>query len=283
MVCPVISVVIPVYNSSETLLDLATRIGHHLVKQELDYEIIFVDDCSKDNSWAIISSLKSQNIRGVRLTENAGQWYACLIGMKYAVGRYIVTIDDDLEYSPEDISLLYAQIKESQYKVIFGLASDKYRKQGKSNFWTSIRNRLLNFIWNKGITDSFKIFDRSILYENEVFKLDKHFEAYLSQQLDRKFWGYVAVSYNRRAVGDSNYKLTRKIKLLLLLDSHYNVPYRISFVLCIFLLIALAGGSLIFSIEPAAYILLSGGICFFFFILKNVTSLVKEPSEELTE
>ena len=95
-----ISIVIPVYNSEENLSPLASQINDAL--QSIDYEIIFVNDCSKDGSWIEIEKIvtKFKNVIGINLRKNFGQDGALMAGLNHVHGKYIVIMDDDLQHSP---------------------------------------------------------------------------------------------------------------------------------------------------------------------------------------
>src|SRR5207248_354979 len=130
----VYSIVIPIYNSEAVVEELVKRI--EVVMEEIDkaYEIILVDDCSKDDVWQRIlriASVKSK-IKGFRLSNNYGQWMATLAGMRQSKGAHIITIDDDLEYDPADIKTLIKKLESSDYHLVFGLAPEKYNVKGKN-------------------------------------------------------------------------------------------------------------------------------------------------------
>ncbi|MCX6294814.1 MAG: glycosyltransferase [Bacteroidetes bacterium] len=105
-----ISIVIPVYNSSSIIEELHKRISNAL---SVSYEIIFVNDCSKDDSWQKIISLSKihPSITGVHFRKNSGQDNALLAGLRIAKGNYCVIMDDDLQHDPNDILKLYTECK----------------------------------------------------------------------------------------------------------------------------------------------------------------------------
>ncbi len=101
-----ISIVVPVYYSECCLEELARQVAEHVA---VSYELILVDDGSKDNSWRVIQELTRQNdsIIGIRLRRNYGQDNAILAGLRRVRGKYVVIMDDDLQHSPADIPRLY--------------------------------------------------------------------------------------------------------------------------------------------------------------------------------
>jgi len=116
------SVVVPVYNAEKSLVELCERLVSFFKATSYQYEIIFVDDRSIDKSWQIIKELKLRFpfVRGVRLSRNFGQHNATCSGFKLANGNYVVTIDDDLEVSPEDIGLLIDRQSKVKSWLVYG-------------------------------------------------------------------------------------------------------------------------------------------------------------------
>ena len=116
-----LSIVIPVYNSSQTFTEFYNRLKSVLEEITKSWEIIFVDDGSKDNSWEKIKKIcqLSDNIVGVRLKKNYGQHNALLCGIRKARNNYIITMDDDLQNPPEEIPLLIQEIQKG-YDVVYG-------------------------------------------------------------------------------------------------------------------------------------------------------------------
>src|ERR1700752_3305226 len=107
-----ISIVVPVFNSEKTLTELYTRINSAFENEKKQYQLIFIDDGSKDGSWEILKKLKENNpdkITLIQLTKNYGQHNAIICGFNYSKGDFIVTMDDDLQHPPEEISKLIAK------------------------------------------------------------------------------------------------------------------------------------------------------------------------------
>jgi glycosyltransferase involved in cell wall biosynthesis len=104
-----VSVIIPVYNSAGTLSTLVGRIGRSLAQEKLTFEIIMIDDGSRDASWQAICDITSQipQAAGIRLAQNMGQHAATIAGLQAARGNVSVTLDDDLQHPPEHIGALY--------------------------------------------------------------------------------------------------------------------------------------------------------------------------------
>ena len=220
-----ISAVVPVYNSEEIVLELTNRIHEVLNKIcSTNYEIILVDDCSTDNVWSRIKEVAAHpNVMGYRLGKNSGQWSATLAGINQASGKLIVTIDDDLEYEPADIMKLYNAITASDrdWHLVIGMAPDKYKKKNLDALTAAPRKKLVDLMWQKFPTDSFKIFRRELLFNSDSYSPMIHFEAFIKHSLDKRFAGYVEVNFNKRYAGKSNHPVWKKAYLFL----KYSVEY----------------------------------------------------------
>jgi glycosyltransferase involved in cell wall biosynthesis len=125
---PDFSVVVPVFNSQPSLEELSAGLLVVFSEMEKNFELIFVDDCSTDQSWQILQKIQSQNrgiVRIIRLSRNFGQHNATLCGMRYAKGQAIITIDDDLQTPPEEIRQLIRVYEETGCDVVYGVAANK--------------------------------------------------------------------------------------------------------------------------------------------------------------
>ena len=116
-----ISVVTPVYNGEASIAELCRRLGEVLPQIATEYEIIFVNDDSRDRSWEIISELSSrlETVRGLNLMRNYGQHNALLCGIRAAKYDVVVTMDDDLQHPPEEIPRLLTQLVDG-IDVVYG-------------------------------------------------------------------------------------------------------------------------------------------------------------------
>ena len=99
------SVVIPVYNSANVVTTTVNRIREFFLLHEVKFEIILVNDGSKDDSWRVIESLAIENsdVMAINLLKNYGQHHANICGFQHAKGNYVITMDDDLQNPPEEI------------------------------------------------------------------------------------------------------------------------------------------------------------------------------------
>jgi len=120
---PVYSIVVPVYNSANSLRELHARIDNIFKKISGAFELILVDDGSQDNSWEIMESLYSHDprVKIVRLTKNYGQHNALLCGFSFTEGDFVLTMDDDLQNPPEEIPKLIQAIEDPNVDVVLGV------------------------------------------------------------------------------------------------------------------------------------------------------------------
>ncbi|GAA3964022.1 glycosyltransferase family 2 protein [Pedobacter ginsengiterrae] len=123
-----ISVVVPLYNEDESLPELTGWIAKVMNENNFSYEIVLVDDGSTDKSWEVIESLKLQNdaIKGIKFRRNYGKSAALNVGFEATKGDVIITMDADLQDSPDEIPELYRRIKEEKLDLISGWKKKRY-------------------------------------------------------------------------------------------------------------------------------------------------------------
>jgi len=138
---PTISVIIPVYNSQDSLTELILRLDSILRTLASEYEIILVNDASRDLSWDVICELAAQNtaVRGINLMRNYGQHNALLCGIRAANYEMIVTMDDDLQHPPEEIPQLLARLVEGA-DVVYGTP-----QQEQHGLWRDLASQITKF------------------------------------------------------------------------------------------------------------------------------------------
>ena len=140
------SVIVPVYNSKDTLEELYSQITDFFTGENNSYEVVFVDDCSTDNSWDVITTmqLNHKHIIGIKLSKNSGQHHATSCGITHAQGNFIVTIDDDLQIYPSEIGKLLATQNKTRADVVYGIYPQKkhsiIRNWGASSLKRFLRN-----------------------------------------------------------------------------------------------------------------------------------------------
>ncbi len=208
-----LSVVLPVYNEEESLVLLCEELRGVLDGTELDYEIVFVDDGSRDRSAEIIRGLRegSPRIRLIRLKENAGETAALDAGFKAARGRWVLSMDADLQNDPHDIPHLLSHL--DRWDVVTGWRAR--RGDGDSivrRISSRVANRIRNTVTEESIQDSgctFRAFRRECLRDLVLYR---GFHRFIPQLL--KMRGYrvieVPVNHRPRRFGQSKYGIMNR-------------------------------------------------------------------------
>ena len=144
-----LSIVVPLYNEEESVEKLLAGILEVTKQFDFSYEIIFVDDGSKDNTWAIIEQLKetTPQLKAIKFRRNYGQTSAMVAGFDHAQGQIIITMDGDLQNDPSDIPLLLEKMEQG-YDIVSG-----WRKDRKDHFSRVLPSKIANAIisWTTGV------------------------------------------------------------------------------------------------------------------------------------
>lgn len=227
-----ISVVVPVFNSAPCLPELVRRLGAALPGIEAEFEVILVDDDSRDGSWATIRDLCATYpfLRGVRLRKNAGQDNAIMAGLSLAEGDAVVIMDDDLQHDPEDIPALWRGLNDGEFDVVYGRFRVMRQARWKI-FGSWLNDRLAVRVLGKPkdiYMSPFKIIDRAVV--REVLRYEgpySYVDGLLFTVTSRI--GQVEVSHHPRYAGRSNYDLIRSIRVWLKLATSFSiVPLRLA-------------------------------------------------------
>ena len=141
-----ISVVVPLFNEEESLRELYTWIARVMEENHYAFEVLFVDDGSKDRSWTVIEGLSSSDKRakGIKFRRNYGKSAALNVGFEAAKGRVIITMDADLQDSPEEIPGLYKMITEEGFDMVSG-----WKKKRHDPLSKTIPTKLFNAVTRK--------------------------------------------------------------------------------------------------------------------------------------
>ncbi|MDH5414588.1 MAG: glycosyltransferase family 2 protein [Flavobacteriaceae bacterium] len=164
-----ISVVIPLLNEDESLIELHDWIASVMQSNRFLYEIIFIDDGSTDTSWLVIEELsqKHETVKGIRFQKNYGKSQALNAGFKIAQGHVIITMDADLQDSPDEIPELYKLIAEEKLDLVSGWKKKRYDSKVRKN----IPSKIFNLVARK--TSGLHLHDFNCglkAYKNEVIK-----------------------------------------------------------------------------------------------------------------
>jgi glycosyltransferase involved in cell wall biosynthesis len=145
-----LSIVIPLKNEVESLTELEAWIRRVVEKMGITYEILFIDDGSNDGSWALIEQLKKGNdcVRGIKFRRNYGKSAALHVGFQASLGDVVITMDADLQDSPDEIPELYRMIREDGYDLVSGWKKVRHDPPSKT-----IPTKLYNAVtrWMSGI------------------------------------------------------------------------------------------------------------------------------------
>jgi len=164
-----LSIVIPLLNESESLGELHQWISQSLDGVIQDYELIFIDDGSDDDSWQIINNLaaKDAHVRGLRFLKNFGKSQALHAGFARTKGKYVVTMDADLQDNPEEISHLIEMLRTQGYDMVSGWK----KKRFDSYFGKNLPSKLFNFAARKTSGVALNDFNCGLkAYKSEVVK-----------------------------------------------------------------------------------------------------------------
>jgi glycosyltransferase involved in cell wall biosynthesis len=229
-----LSIVIPVYNSQQTIGRLVDVLIENL--REYNFEIVLVNDCSKDNSHAICVQKCEEFpgiIRYMQLSRNFGEHNAVMAGLNYADGDYAIIMDDDLQNPPEDVVKMISHMIKNKFDVLYTYYEEKkhgwFRNIG-SLFNDIVATLLLNKPKDLYLS-SFKCINRFLI--NEIVKYRGPY-PYIDGLILRvtQNIGKVKVGHEERTDGKSNYTLRKLISLWMNMFINFSiVPIRISFFL----------------------------------------------------
>lgn len=222
---PVVSIVIPVYNSSGCLSELVRQLSSILDSLNKSHEVIMVDDASPDNSWAVIAELVPHYpcVSAIRLMRNVGQARATLCGLTHARGDVVVTMDDDLQHRPNQLpKLLEALDARPDIDCVFGVFKRK-RHSAYRNLGSRIIRRLNSH--DSGLpadTDysSFRVMRRAVAVAILAHNTQNPVISYLIFSVTSHTMA-IAVEHDDRYAGLSNYTLGKQLRLAL--DNITNV------------------------------------------------------------
>ena len=226
-----ISVVVPVYKSSDTLPLLVDEVGKVLPNVADEYELVLVNDGSPDQSWQVISELAGAHswVRGIDLMRNYGQHNATLCGVREARYEVIVIMDDDLQNPPREIPKLLEKLGEG-YDVVYGVARKRQQVWWKSLASAIVKRAIAYVMGLRTVRDigAFKAFRADLRKSFESFRgPDVLVDVLLSWGTTR--FATVQVDEAPRAAGKSNYNLFKLIKVsLLVLTSYTTIPLRLA-------------------------------------------------------
>lgn len=209
-----ISVVIPLYNEEESLPELYNWIDRVMKENGFSYEVIFVDDGSTDRSWKVIEELKaaSEHVKGLKFRRNYGKSPALHCGFKAAQGDVVITMDADLQDSPDEIPELYRMIKEEGYDLVSGWKKKRYDPISKT-LPTKIFNATARRVSGiKNLHDfncGLKSYRKDVVKNIEVYGEMHRYIPYLAKNEGFSKIGEKVVQHQARKYGTTKFGLSR--------------------------------------------------------------------------
>ena len=212
-----ISVVVPLYNESESLPELMAWIDRVCTAEKFAYEVIMVDDGSNDGSWGVIEQLKGvygEKLKAIHFMRNYGKSAALYCGFEAAVGEVVFTMDADLQDSPDEIPSMYRMVTEQGYDLISGWKRKRYDPLGKrlpSKFfnWTA---RTVSGIKLHDFNCGLKCYRKSVVKSIEVYGEMHRYIPILAKYAGFKRIGEKEVHHQARKYGVSKFGMERMIK-----------------------------------------------------------------------
>ena len=221
------SVVVPVFNSEKSLTELFERLKKVFNNMNKTFEVIFVNDCSKDNSLEVLKNIyeKNQDVIVIDLMKNYGQQNALMCGINYCNGEYVITIDDDLQNPPEEIPKLYQKIING-YDAVLGTYHIKHHKPYK-NIGSYVIRKLNNKIFNtenKIRFSSFRILKKSIIGELKLMRTPFPYISGMILSITSSV-ANVEIGHSQRKHGKSSYNFRKLLSLSFnLLINYSSIP-----------------------------------------------------------
>ena len=209
-----ISVIVPLYNEAESLPELAAWIERVMKENGYTYEIIFINDGSTDGSWDVIEQLKEKNdcIHGIKFRRNYGKSPALYCGFEQAQGDVVITMDADLQDSPDEIPELYRMIMKDGYDLVSGYKQKRYDPLSKT-----IPTKLFNATARKisGIKNlhdfncGLKAYRKAVIKNIEVYGEMHRYIPYLAKNAGFDKIGEKVVQHQARKYGTTKFGLNR--------------------------------------------------------------------------
>ena len=209
-----LSIVISLYNEDESLHELVKWIEGVMQKEGYVYEIIMVDDGSRDASWKIVKELSAKNpyIRGISFRRNYGKSAALFHGFKAAEGRVVVTMDADLQDSPEEIPEMYRMVVEEGYDIVSGWKKQRYDNKFTKNLPSKLYNATARWVTGIKLHDmncGLKAYRNEVVKNIEVYGEMHRYIPYLAKNAGFDRITEKPVHHQKRKYGVSKFGLER--------------------------------------------------------------------------
>ena len=221
-----ISVIVPLFNEAESLPELYAWIQRVMNENKFTYEVIFVNDGSTDNSWKVIQDLKAkfENVRAIRFRRNYGKSPALFCGFERAEGEVVITMDADLQDSPDEIPELYRMVMEDGYDLVSGWKQKRYDNTFTKNIPSKIYNATARKVTGLKLHDmncGLKAYRKEVIKNIEVYGEMHRYIPYLAKNAGYTNIGEKVVIHRKRQYGVSKFGLERFVNGYLDLFSLY--------------------------------------------------------------
>jgi glycosyltransferase involved in cell wall biosynthesis len=208
-----ISVVIPLFNEEDSLTELHSWIQRVMVEHAFSYEVVFIDDGSKDNSWNVIEELhrNDPHVRGIKFQRNYGKSAALQKGFESVVGNVVVTMDADLQDSPDEIPGLYQMITEQDFDVVSGWKKKRFDPLTKT-IPTKLYNwaaRRLTGIYLHDFNCGLKAYKKAVVKSVELYGDMHRYIPPLAKYAGFSKIGEKVVQHRPRKYGTTKFGLNR--------------------------------------------------------------------------
>ena len=209
-----ISVLVPLYNEAESLPSLHEWIVRVMNAHHFTYEIVFVNDGSTDSSWQVIQSLREQdkNVHGICFRRNYGKSAALHCGFQAVQGDVVITMDADLQDSPDEIPELYRMIKEEGYDLVSGWKQKRYDNKLTKNLPSKLFNATARRVTGIQLHDmncGLKAYRQEVVKNIEVFSEMHRYIPYLAKNAGFTKIGEKVVQHRKREFGESKFGMSR--------------------------------------------------------------------------
>ena len=221
-----VSIVSPVFNEVENLKDFVESVTKIMNSENMSWELIIVDDGSQDGSSSIVKEIGHQeNIRGILLSKNYGQTTAIQAGFDNAVGKYLVTLDSDLQNDPKDIPALLKKLINEELDRVVGWRKDRKDNYFLRNLPSIMANKLIGIITGVKLHDygcSLKAYRGEVLKEVRLYgEMHRFIPAWMATKIPPSKISELIVTHHPRVAGKSKYGISRTFRVFVDLISVY--------------------------------------------------------------
>ncbi|NDP20760.1 MAG: glycosyltransferase family 2 protein [Paludibacter sp.] len=209
-----ISIIVPLYNEEESLTKLYEWIESVMKANKFSFEVIFINDGSSDNSWQVIEELqqKTTHVRGIKFRNNYGKSPALYCGFRAAKGDVVITMDADLQDSPDEIPELYAMIKNENFDLVSGWKKKRYDSKLGKNLPSKLYNATARKVTGLKLHDmncGLKAYKNEVVKNIEVYGEMHRYIPFLAKNAGFTKIGEKVVVHRKREFGETKFGLSR--------------------------------------------------------------------------